>query len=202
MAWSRRKEDKPFDLSTEDLVLVEYQDDGRLYLVSNPQDIGMTYNDIVVVSHLKVGQDDKSLPYSVCRVLGFTSKAFKEVMEFVGLDLANGDFFEAPRYHEECIICNITNPNAGKGGAYVQSVEGKKSSSEDAGDIYFPQKQKPQDAERKQDYIPQDKRGKVNESEDVWNEVEVDVKSKEKELSVQELLEQGEIFDMIIKTEH
>ena len=75
MGFIPKKENKPFTLQQEDLVLVEYQDNGRLYLVKNPSNITLSFGDIIVVTHHR-NTDDRNLPYLVCRVLGFTSKAF------------------------------------------------------------------------------------------------------------------------------
>ena len=123
MAILPKKEDKPFDLKEENLVLVEYQIDGRLYLVKNPSNITLSFGDRVVVTH-HLEKDDRSMPFMVCRVLGFTSLAFVDIMNFAGIDLLSDEFKELdliPRYHEECIVINIDRQNTGVGAISISN---------------------------------------------------------------------------------
>lgn len=185
MAFIKRKEDKAFKWN-EDLVIVEYREGGQLYLVENPQNITVSFDDYVAVTFTKE-EGDASMPYSICKVIGFMNEAFLDVANFLNYNLDNLEF--KPRYHQEVIVKNITRDD-GQQGAVVYGAGGKSSGEVGLG------KDKPKDTP-KDDKTPG--RG-VNEAEDVWKDVPFQAK-KEKS-SIESLLEQGKIFDFIKKVEH
>lgn len=196
-----KKEDKPFELS-DSHVIVEYQKDGQLYVVDNPQNITLTFDDYVVVTRSYESEEDskKQMPYTVCRVVGFTNKEFLEVAKFMKLAIDVKQI--SMKYHEEVIVKNISRDDNDGQGSMVMSEGGKSSSEEGLGKISQaqednPQNDKPEDDKLQDDKSQEDKsKGKgYNDSSDIWDNIPAKKKEDKKPV-----LDVEAIFSFIKKT--
>lgn len=188
-----KKEDKPFELS-DSHVIVEYQTNGQLYVVDNPQNITLTFDDYVAVTRTYESEEDKKMqmPYTICRVVGFTNKEFLEVAKFMKLWI---DIIQiSMKYHEEVIVKNISRDDNDSQGSMVMSEGGKASSEEGLGKNSQVQEGKPQDGSQDEDQ-DRNQGGDYNDSPDVWDSVPA--KRKEDKRPV---LEVEAIFSFIKKT--
>lgn len=181
-----KKEDKPFELS-DSHVIVEYQTDGQLYVVDNPQNITLTFDDYVAVTRTYESEEDskKQMPYTICRVVGFTNKEFLEVAKFMKLAIDVKQILM--KYHEEVIVKNISRDDNEGQGSMVMSEGGKSSSEKGLGKI----------SQAQEDNSQKDKpKGKgYNDSSDVWNNIPVKKKEDKKPV-----LDVEAIFSFIKKT--
>lgn len=135
MAWNTvRKEDKPYKFDDENLVLVEYTSNGRLYFTNNRENILVGEDDYLAVSYIPAKEDDARLPVVAVRCLGFTGKHFLDTCKWLGFDPNTTDSEIKPRYHEESVLKNISRDDDSNdgGGAIIISINPSTGEEESA----------------------------------------------------------------------
>ena len=125
MAYGQQRENLPIEKIEKDMefVLVKYQNKNeytnppKFYLVGNPDNVSVTFNDIVAVSHQRTDKSDTAMEAMTAKVIAM----FNDLSDKILLTLLNETYEEfletdiLANYHGEKIICNITDPMNPKG---------------------------------------------------------------------------------------